>query len=267
MRIIIRYFAPRVCCMKYIFTLISVLFLALPLMAQFNPKPEVKDSAFTIPMIKVSYAHQWKGGDVAERFGNNNNVGGSFAIKTKKQWYFGFKGNFIWGNNVNETNFVNNLKTEDGYVIDNEGRLTLIFFEERGSSLFLKGGKLFNVLTNNSNSGILVYGGAGVMHNKIRIAFKDEVNSLTEELKKGYDRLSFGYALNGFAGYMHLSKNRFVNFFAGVDLTYGWTKSLRKYNYDTQEVDNRTYSNMLLGLRAGWIIRLNKRTQQEYYYD
>ena len=108
--------------------------------------------------------------------------------------------------------------------------ITVLNLEERGSTFFLTFGKLFNVLTKNSNSGILVYGGLGTIHHKIRIAFKDEIQSLSDEYKKGYDRLSFGYAANGFLGYMHLSKNRFLNFYGGVDFAYGQTKSLRKFN-------------------------------------
>jgi len=252
--------------MKY-FLLVLGVCLHVSLHAQLNRNKNLSDSAFAIPMITASYAHQWTAGDMADRFGQNNNIGGSFAVKTKNHWYVGIKGNFIWGTNVNQRDMLNDLITPEGYVIDNEGRLTNIFLEERGSSFFLIGGKLFNVLTNNSNSGILVYGGVGTLHHKIRIAFKDEINILSDEQKKGYDRLSFGYAINGFVGYMHLSKNRFINFYGGFDITQGWTKSLRKFNYDTQLPDTKVNSDMLYGFRLGWIIRLNKRTVQEYYYD
>ncbi|TXB66850.1 hypothetical protein FRY74_01305 [Vicingus serpentipes] len=252
--------------MKHYFLILGLLF-SIVAFGQVNTFSTPKDSAFTIPMITASYAHQWSAGDLSNRFGHNNNVGGSFAIKNKNHWYYGIKGNFIWGNKVNENTILSDLLTEDSYIIDNEGRLTSVFLEERGSSFFLVGGKLFNVLTKNNNSGILVYGGFGTLHHKIRIAFKDEVNTLSEENKKGYDRLSFGYAINGFIGYMHLSKNRFLNFFGGFDYTQGWTKSLRKYNYDTQQADTKVSNDILYGIRLGWIIRLNKRTQQEYYYD
>ena len=57
-----------------------------------------------------------------------------------------------------------------------------------------------------------------------------------------------------------------INFFGGVDLTQGWTKSLRKFNYDTGMPDNKVHSDFLYGFRVGWIIRLNKRTQEEFYY-
>ena len=96
--------------------------------------------------------------------------------------------------------------------------------------------------------------------------FKDDVVSLTDEHKKGYDRFSLGLAANGFAGYLFLSKNRLLNFFGGFDYTVGWTKSLRKFNFDTNKTDTETHKNVLYGIRLGWIIRLNKRQSQDYYY-
>ena len=218
-------------------------------------------------MISANYGMEWKSGDISSRYGRNSSVGGSFAIKNKKNWYYGIKGNFNWGDDVKETSILDNIKTSDGYVIDNDGKITYIYLEERGSSFFLTGGKLFNVLSNNKNSGFLVYGGIGTLHHKIRIAFKDNINSLSDEYKKGYDRLSFGIATNLFIGYMHLSKNRFINFYGGFDLIYGQTKSLRGFNYDTQLPDTEYSSNLLYGFNFGWIIRLNKRTKDEFYYN
>ena len=231
-----------------------------------NEKKEIQDSAFTIPMINVSYAYQWSGAEMEDRFGSNSNIGGSFMVKTKKGWTFGFKGNFLWGGSVNDKNVLRNITTSDGYIIDNEGRLTDVHLGQRGSSFFLIGGKLINKLAPNKNSGFLIYCGIGILQHKISIKFQDNIASLTDEHKKGYDRFSLGYAFNGFAGYMFMSKNRLANFFGGFDYTYGRTKSLRKFNYDTQENDTKTHTNILYGVRIGWIIRLNKRQSQEYYY-
>lgn len=253
--------------MRNLFIIISILFHSA-LYAQFGrSQNELKDSAFTIPMITAHYGMHWKAGEVANRFGRNNAVGGTFTIKNKKNWYYGIKGSFNWGGDVKETSIVDNIKTSDGYVIDDEGRLTYIYLEERGTSFFLVGGKLINKFTNNKNSGILIYGGLGTLHHKIRIAFKDDIKSLSDEYKKGYDRLSFGFAANCFVGYMHLSKNRFLNFYGGFDLIYGQTSSLRKYNYDTQQADTQYMSNVLYGFNVGWIIRLNRRTKDEFYYN
>jgi len=260
---------------------IFFIFCSFFLKAQFViPQEEKKDSSFTIPLITVSYARQWSAADLANRFGFNNNIGGSFAIKTKKQWYFGFKGNFIWGGNVKQNDILDDI-TSKKYILDNDGTFLKeeilatsddgskveIFLDERGSSFFLIAGKLFNVIAPNKNSGILVYGGLGTLHHKISIKYQGSVPALNGELKKGYDRFSFGYAVNGFLGYLYMSKNRLVNFYGGFDYTQGRTKSMRKYNYDTQEFDNKTNTDILYGVRLGWIIRLNKRKTQEFYYN
>ena len=227
----------------------------------------IKDSAYTIPLFTASYARQFTASDMADRFGSNNNVGGSFAVKTKKGWYYGFKGNFLWGADVRQNNILYALKNSDGLITNTEGTPTKVYLDQRGSSFFITGGKLFNVLAPNSNSGFLIYAGPGMLQHKISIKFSDEIKSLSDEHKKGYDRYSVGFALNGFAGYMYLSKNRLLNFFGGIDITQGWTKSLRKFNYDTGLPDNKVNSDFLYGFRLGWIIRLNKRTQEEYYYQ
>ena len=229
-------------------------------------KKQVKDTAFTIPMINISYAYQFSAADMADRFGSNSNIGVSFIIKTKKSWIYGIKGNFLWGAKVKDNRVLRNVITSNGYAIDNEGRLTDIYLGQRGSSFFLIGGKMINKLAPNKNSGIMLYGGLGMLQHKISIKFKDDIAFLTDEHKKGYDRFSLGYAVNGFVGYLYMSKNRLLNFFGGFDYTYGRTKSLRKFNYDTQEADTETNTNILYGIRLGWIIRLNKRHSQEYYY-
>ncbi|HLU84242.1 MAG TPA: hypothetical protein VKZ45_02110 [Vicingaceae bacterium] len=229
-------------------------------------KEEVKDSSATIPLFKASFAYQFSGSDMAERFGANYNVGGSFGIKMHNNWYVGFKGNFLWGAEVKQNDILDQITTSDGELIKADGRTTAVFLDQRGSSFFLTAGRMFNVLAPNKNSGFLVYGGAGFLQHKISIKYRGTVNNLTDEHKKGYDRFSFGFALNGFAGYLFLSKNRLVNFYGGIDITQGWTKNLRKFNYDTGMPDNEVRSDLLYGFRVGWIIQLNKRTQDEFYY-
>ncbi|MBL4592376.1 MAG: hypothetical protein JKX68_01005 [Flavobacteriales bacterium] len=267
--------------MKQIFIIFITLILSSNIVkGQFViEKKEVKDTAFTIPMINISYARQWSTSDMADRFGSNHNIGGSFMVKTKKNWIYGFKGNFLWGADVKKNTILDDIGSrlpyynEDGdfdgeeiLVIDNDGVPTAIHLGQRGSSFFLLGGKMFNKLALNKNSGFIVYGGFGMLQHKISIKFKGNIASLTDEHKKGYDRFSLGFAVNGFAGYLFMSKNRLLNFFGGFDYTQGWTKSLRKFNYDTQETDTKLNTNILYGFRLGWIIRLNKRQSQEYYY-
>ena len=246
-----------------------------------EPQPEILDSAYTIPLFTVSYAKQWTSGDMNNRFGANNNIGGSFAIKTKTNWYFGIKGSFIWGADVKQNNILDgiaarfpayddngNYDGEQILTINANGNVSEIFLDQRGSSFFAIGGRLFNKFAPNKNSGILAYGGIGTLHHKISIKFQDgDLPQLNDQLKEGYDRMSLGFAVNGFVGYLFMSKNRLLNFYAGFDYTQGWTKSLRKYNYDTQAPDNKVNTDILYGFRIGWILRLNKRSTQEFYYN
>jgi hypothetical protein len=248
--------------------ILPLIFIGLIGKGQFvQESPAVKDTAFAIPMITMSYAYQWSGGELSDRFGANSNIGASFMLKTKNNWLVGLKGNFLWGSSVNENQILNELLTNTGEVIDDNGRLTEAYLGERGSSFFVFGGKMINKFAPNKNSGFIFYGGAGMLQHKISIKFQDEIATLTDEHKKGYDRFSLGFAVNGFAGYLFLSENRLLNFFGGIDFTQGWTKSLRKYNYDTQLPDTKTYSNSLYGVRIGWIVRLNKRKEQAFYYN
>ncbi len=253
--------------MKSLFSILLIIATQVAFSQFVIEKKEVPDSAYTIPMFQASYAYQWPGAEMADRFSSNSNVGASITVKTKKGWYYGIKGNFIWGGSVQDPTILSNIATSDGSVIDNEGRLTDIYLGQRGSSFFLVGGKMFNVLSPNKNSGVLAYAGFGTLQHKISIKFEDDIVALSDEYKKGYDRFSVGYAANAFVGYLFLSKNRLINFFGGFDYTVGWTKNLRKYNYDTQQEDTKRHTNTLYGVRVGWIIRLNRRQTQEYYYN
>ncbi len=246
---------------------ISLTLLSIITKGQSVRNKQPTDSAYTIPMITVSYARQFTGSDMANRFGANNNVGGSFIVKTKNNWIYGFKGNFLWGGKVKEPDILANIRTSGGYVIDDQGKLTTVYLGQRGSSFFFLGGRMFNVFAPNKNSGILLYGGIGTLQHKISIKFQDNISALSDEHKKGYDRLSLGYAFNGFIGYLYLSKNRLFNFFGGFDFTQAWTKSLRKFNFDTRLPDTSTYSDLLYGFRIGWIIRFNKRQEGSFYYN
>jgi len=78
----------------------------------------VSDSTLSIPMFYVTYAYQFPGGDMADRFGNNSSIGGGFQWKTNKNWIAGGEFLFLFGNKVKiADDIMNNLKTENGYII------------------------------------------------------------------------------------------------------------------------------------------------------
>lgn len=228
----------------------------------------VKDSILFDPHISVGYAYQIPGGDMANRFGNNHNIGFGFHIKTKSSWYYGAQATYIFGNQVNqEKGFLQNLKVEGGYILDNDGQLSKISIQQRGYTAVVEGGRLFSILGPNKNSGLLVTVGGGFIQHKIRIEHQEsEIKQLEDEYLKGYDRLTNGPVLKEFIGYYHMSNNAFINFCIGLEAWQGATQGRRDLNFDTQTVDNQKRNDILIGLRFDWTLHLYKRMSDNYYY-
>ena len=135
-----------------------------------------------------------------------------------------------------------------------------------------KGGKVFPHLLGkkktigpNENSGIIVTGGVGMLMHKIHITGTSP--QLTEEYKKGYDRLTFGVATSEFVGYFHMSNNRMLNFYFGVEFVQGWTVNRRGYNFDEMSTDTEKRLDHLSGFKVGWVLPLYKRVADEFYFD
>ena len=229
----------------------------------------VADSVLSIPMFYITYAYQFPGGDLAERFGNNSSIGGGFQWKTNKNWIVGGEFLFMFGNNVKIADQIMfNLKTSDGDIISMSGNFTNYAIFERGYYISGRIGKLFPVLSPNQNSGIVVMGGLGYLQHKIRIEVeKNTAPQLKDDYKKGYDRLAGGFAISQFVGYMHIGDSRLLNFFGGVEIYEAFTKAKRDVNFDTRKPDKITNRfDLLIGLKVGWMIPIFKRMPEKYYY-
>lgn len=228
----------------------------------------LNDSIVFAPHLTVHYAYQFPGGDLAKRFGNNSAVGADFYIKNRKNYFFGGEFNFLYGTRVTEPGLLSNLMTDNGEIIDLEGKPAELLIQQRGWTATLNVGKLFPVFGPNMNSGLLLRGGVGYIQHKIRI--EQQINDLPflrDEYLKGYDRLTNGLLFNQFVGYYHMSSNRLVNFMVGFEAYQGFTAGRRDFNFDTQTVDNDPRFDLLLGLKAGWIIHFYRRQGPEFYYD
>ena len=227
---------------------------------------QVRDSSLFNPHVTVGYGYSSPGGDLANRFGNNGSIELGFHIKDKKNWYYGVQFNYLFGNKVREPNFLSNLLTSQGEILDEQGQIATVFIQERGFNVFVDGGKLFPIIGPNKNSGLLLTAGVGLLQHKIRIEHQEaKITQLEGDYLKGYDRLTNGLSLNQFIGYYHLSNNRLLNFYIGAQATEGFTKSRRDWNLDTQSKDSSHRLDLLYGLRAGWILNLYKRAPNDYY--
>ena len=224
------------------------------------------DTSITVPLVGMHFGGQVPYGDLAERFGPNLNAGGSFAIKTSRNWIFGIESNYFFGRNVREDVLVQ-LRNEDGFIIDNEGYPADLRVTERGVGVHFFGGKILPFLKANNNSGIVITVGAGAMQHRIKLYdAQQRIAGVQDDLASGYDRLSLGYSFTQFVGYLFLSDYRMLNFYAGFEFYQAYTRSVRGYNYDTAQPDKDQRLDGLAGFRFGWILPLHKKTPDDYYY-
>ncbi len=253
----------------YLSRKIFLLTVSLLFLSRTFGQVDISDTTIHIPMFYASFAYQIPGGDLAERFGANANIGGGFQWKTNTNWVFGVEFNYIFGSTIKiEDELMSNLRTESGHYIDHAGNFGIVNNYERGYFISMKVGKVIPVLNPNPNSGILLMGGIGYVQHKIRIEVTDNnIPQLMGDYKKGYDRLAGGISLSQFVGYLYLSNSKLANFYGGFEFTEAFTKPLRDVNFDTQlpdPVSNRF--DLFIGIRVGWIIPIMKRLPEKVYY-
>ncbi|MCF8369888.1 MAG: hypothetical protein K9G76_12680 [Bacteroidales bacterium] len=229
----------------------------------------VSDTSLSIPMFYASYAVQLPGGDMADRYGVNSTVGGGFMWKIPTHWILGADFSYIFGNKINNSDeLLSNLKTENGNIIDMGGNFADYSLYERGFYVSGRFGKMFPVLSPNPNSGIVLMGSAGYLQHKIRIeVLNNTAPQLQGDYKRGYDRLTGGFGISEFVGYMYLSDSRLLNFFGGFEFNQAWTSPMREVNFDTRlpdEKQNRFDS--FVGFRLGWIVPIFQRLPDKEYY-
>lgn len=250
--------------MKLYRLLIFALLISQSALAQ--KKGKTKDQSILAVNLTVSY--QNTAGDLAKRFGTSTGYGGGLDYITSKNWIFGANGNFLFGNNVGE-DVLAPIRNSSGTLVANNGFVADIGLRMRAYYVDAHIGKLIPFGKKTSRSGLRITFGTGYFQHKIRLQDDPEapVASLTNEYKKGYDRKSAGLSFTEFIGYQYFANNRRINFYAGIELTQGITKSLRGYNYDLQEADTDTRFDMLYGVRVGWILPFyfGESNREEWY--
>ncbi|NTW33535.1 MAG: hypothetical protein HGB12_13090 [Bacteroidetes bacterium] len=245
----------------------TIFFIALLFSCYTFPQANVKDSAISTSMFSIAYSYQIPGGDLSKRYFSNSSVGGSYFYKSKNNWIVSISGNFFFKDTIKESGIFNSISTNDGCIIDGNGLFADINLYERGFLFDIKAGELFSFFGPNKNSGIVILGGFGFLQHKIRIENKDNASpQIKDDYKKGYDRLTNGFATSEFIGYMYLGNTRLVSFYAGFEFIQAFTKNRRSYNFDLMSADNTKRIDILSGFKIGWIIPLFKRSPDKFYY-
>lgn len=244
--------------------LVLLLFIA----PRFWAQKVSKDSSLAFPFVAATYNLQFPAGDMAKRFGLNSQMELMALYKTRNYWLYGASMGYMFGNKVKENNIFSGIGDTLGYLIDKEGHLVKPFLFERGLSGFVYTGKMLKKWAPNANSGIFLLAGLGFIQHKIKIELENESSlpQLNKEYKKGYDRLTNGCALSGIAGYSYFSRNKIVNFYAAVQCVYAFTQSRRSFDFDKMHKDSENRQDILLGIKAAWILPLYKRSSVDFYY-
>ncbi len=248
--------------MKYFFSSVFLLYSLNFLQAQVN----LKDSCVSANIVTIDLGVGIPGADLADRFGPHALVGGGYQYKTNQNWIYSIGGYFIYGSAVREDSVFNNLENKDGFIVGTDGLQYIPILWESGFTAGIQVGKITNLLSVNPNSGITFLGGIGFLQHNIWI-YIDEVAvpQLSNEYKKGYDRLSNGLMLSQYVGYYLFGNKYFVNFRAGVEVCEAFTKNRRSINFDTQQTDDAARLDMLFNLKLSWNLPIFKQPTRKFY--
>ncbi len=234
-------------------------------------------------MPAVSYGGMFPVATLAKRFGYISLFALECGYKFKKNWTLTANGAYLFTDVVRESGvfdrlaFLKYVSAPDGSVSayifwpDNSGAGYVPTFQGRGFSLALKAGKIFNALRlpkNNPNSGLSVEAGVQFVEHRIfaNLPIGREPNNVSGEYAKGYDRLTNGLGPVVALGYRFFGNNRLINFFLAAEAGLHFTRSRRKINYDTNQPDVATRSDVLVGFRFSWCIPIYRVAPEKFYY-
>lgn len=232
-----------------------------------NAQSLLKDSVMNAAMLGVNYTYQIPFGVMADRFGPNSAIGGGVSFKVKHNIILGVDGAYMFNRDVNEIELFVDITLNGATAIGRDGGLEDIQISQRGFQIKGNIGKIIPFKRPNKNSGLLVMLGLGVIQHRIFIKVeKGNVLQLNDDYQKGYDRLTAGFLAAPFLGYQYMSNNRRLNFYAGLELALGFTQGLRTWQFDTNSSGQERRTDILLGLKAGWILPIYFKPTEKYYY-
>ncbi len=246
--------------------LFSLFILQIPIANQVLSQENQRDSLSHLSTFSFHFTYQAPMGDMAKRFLNNANVGGSYDYITSKNWIYTAEFSLLFRDGVKETSILDNITSSAGLVIDGNGELADVFMWERGMHAGIKVGKLFSLNPETSRSGICVQAGVGFLQHKIQLFFRQNpIPQLSGDYIKGYDRLTNGIAFQQSITYRFYPKDRSVGFYVGLDAIEALTENRRAYDFNTMQHDGAKRLDILVGPRCGMSIILGKKKRTGYY--
>jgi hypothetical protein len=248
-----------------IFMLLSSLFGTFFLNAQKSTDVADLRNKGKVILFHLSFHAHVPAGDLSKRFGQNLAIGSGIERMTAQNIIFGAEGHYLFGQQVKEDPLVI-LRTPEGTIIGADGTLADVVFRQRGWYAGLNFGRLF-IRNEKQRAGIRVTNSIGWFQHKIRI--QDDTRSvvqITDEYLKGYDRMAGGITLQQFIGWQKLGVDRRNNWMAGIELSQGFTQTLRDWDFSTrQKLDGRRID-LRFGVRLAWTLPFYPRAAETIYY-
>jgi hypothetical protein len=258
--------------MRILFTLLFISVFAYWLKAQDKPK-EPEGELPGIVLIDLAYAMQLPAGDMKKDFNFNFNFGSRVSYVLPKNWLFGLNGEWLFSDKI-KTDVLAPLRVDNGQIIEITGNMGLTSLGQRGFYLGAHVGHLLSISKAPRRHNLEFRFGAGYLQHWVRIRIlsrQEDLPQLSGAYLRGYDRRTSGLALQQYFGYRYMSKSKLINLFIGVDITEGFTKNRRYWNYDTREADTKQHIDLLMGFKAGFTIpiytyTLKTRTDEIEFY-
>jgi hypothetical protein len=228
----------------------------------------IADSALTAVHFDLSFGALAPQGDLAERFGAGGEVGMAMHVKTRSGFYGGVSARFGFGASVTEPALLANLLSPAGELIDNEGQVAFVTISGRSGRFTGDVGYLFPSRGQhaNANSGWLLKVGLGSYHHRIHFEnTENTIAQLEDPYLAGYDRLAWGWCVEPFFGYWHMSPMKRVNWYAGCSALGARTWPQRPMNFDDGSVESEARFDAGLGVTAGWVLHMYHRAPAVFW--
>lgn len=254
--------------LRYVKTALLAAAAAVALPTRGQLMRNIADSSLTAPHFEVAFGGLVPQGDLAERFGAGGEVSVGLHVKSASRLYYGVSARFGFGASVTEPSLLANLLSPQGELIDNEGQVALITISGRSGRFTGDVGYLFPARGRraNANSGWLLKVGVGSYHHRIHFEnTENRITQLEQPYLSGYDRLAWGWCVEPFVGYWHMSPMKRVNWFAGVSALGARTWPQRPMNFDDGSVEKHPRFDAGVALTAGWILHMYHRAPAVFW--
>jgi len=215
-----------------------------------------------------SYGLDIAAGDLSDRFGQSFHAGLSLELfRIKWNGLFSFEASINFGDNVKQ-DVLSAYRLENGSILGNNGSYADVFLRQRGAYLGIMANKIIFSVPDNPHAGFALGLGLGYLQHNIRFQV-DSSNApqFEGDYAKGYDRNSAGIASKQAISYLHIGKNKAVNFEIALYVTEGFTTNRRAFNFDTAQSDSESRLDILIGLDVKWILPIkDQQAAGEIFY-